>query len=80
MYEGVPGAYRVGELLNELALIVRDTDKDIFREAHNLQHQLSIEDATSVFEAKPGVFGFSVDLIRGAEALRTLFHRLRPKY
>ncbi len=80
MYEGVPGAYRVGELLNELALIVRDSDKDIFREVHNLQHQLSIEDATSVFEAKPGIFGFSVDLVRGAEALRTLFHRLRPEY
>jgi len=30
MYEGVPSAYRVGELLNELALVVRDTDKDIF--------------------------------------------------
>lgn len=80
MYERVPGAYRVGELLNELALVVRDTDKDIFREAHNLQHQLSMEDATSVFQAKPGIFGFSVDLVNGAEVLRTLFHRLRSGY
>ena len=79
--QGARDTIGIRGLLGELALAVRNSDKDIFQEAHKLQlqHQLSLEDVASVFEAKPGMFGFSVDLIEGAKVLQVLFSHIREK-
>lgn len=73
--EGLPGAYKVGEILNQLAEIVKDSEVDIFQSANRLKYDIEFSDAVRVFEAKPGIFGFSIDLIKGAELLLTAFKR-----
>lgn len=62
--------------LAELAEAVCDADTDVFQAANAVVHEVSFRDAVKLFEAKPGVFGFSIDLIRGAEILRRLYLKL----
>jgi hypothetical protein len=63
-------------MLDRLAEAVLDSGQDIFQSAHQLVHTLPLSEGLKVFEAKPGIFGFSIDLVRGAEILHTLCRRL----
>jgi len=76
LYEGVPGVYRYAQTLERLADAVLDTDHDVFDMAHYLIHEVRLSDASKVFEARPGIFGFSIDLIHGAEIVATFCRRL----
>jgi hypothetical protein len=73
--EGLPGAYKVGDILNGLAEIVKDSNQDIFKGASLLKTDFKLADAAEVFEAKPGVFGFSIDLKKSADLVLKLFKR-----
>lgn len=76
LYDAGPGVREFGQMLDRLAKAVRDSENDIFETAHNLLYEVRLSDAAKVFEAKPGIFGFSIDLVRGADVLRNLYHRL----
>ena len=73
---GAAGVHEFGSMLDRLAEAVLDSGQDIFQSAHQLVHKLPLSEGLKVFEAKPGIFGFSIDLVRGAEILRTLCRRL----
>jgi len=79
MHEGIPGTYQMGEALGKLAEAVCDADTDVFSAALSLKHEVRFADAAKVFEAKPGVFGFSIDLIKGGELLTSLYRRIAFK-
>lgn len=58
------------------AAIVVDSDEDVFIAADDLKHDVRMSEACRVFEAKPGILGFTIDLIRGADVLAALLRRL----
>jgi len=60
------------EMLTKLAEAVCDADTDVFKAVSAAIHEVRFPDVAKVFEAKPGVFGFSIDLIQAA----ALVHRL----
>lgn len=79
LHEGVPATYQMGEALGRLAEAVCDADTDVFRAANSLKHEVGFADAAKVFEAKPGVFGFSIDLVKGGQLLTSLYRRIAYK-
>jgi hypothetical protein len=76
LYEGVPGVYKFGDSLKELASAVKDSEKDIFDVAYLIMNPLPASDSVKIFAAKPGIFGFSVDLIQGTKVLQELCRRM----
>lgn len=74
--EPVLTALKFGDNLTQLAEAVKNSKKDVFNTARDLQHEISLSDAAKLFEAKPGVFGLSVDLFKCADLIRALYHRL----
>jgi hypothetical protein len=64
------------ETLTKLAEAVCDADTDVFDAARAVIHEVHMPDVAKMFEAKPGIFGFSVDLIQGAKLLHRLWFRL----
>lgn len=75
IYEGVPGAYRFREPLAAITAAVANEGADPFEVAHRAQHEIEARDALKVFEAKPGLFGFSIDLVKAGEVVATVFRR-----
>lgn len=75
IYEGVPGAYRFRDPLAAITDAVANEDVDPFEVAHRAQHEIEALDALKVFEAKPGLFGFSVDLVKAGEVVAKVFKR-----
>ena len=71
----LPAVHEVGAMLSALAKIVRESDQDIFEAANRLKNKIRLSDATRVFEAKPGAFGFSIDLKKGADLAIKVFKR-----
>lgn len=69
----------VQRILEDLVNIVTKSDKDIFTEAATAKNEISVSDVASVFEAKPGIFGFSVDLIKAARFISKLYNRMLPQ-
>lgn len=66
-----PGEYE--DVLNRLADIVLDPNRDLFKEALPIMRKLKLEQVVEIFEARPEVFGFSVDLKRAAKLLLESF-------
>jgi hypothetical protein len=60
-------------ILASLADIVSDPDSDFFKDALPVIRQLRLASFAEIFEAKPEIFGFSVDLKKAASALRKIF-------
>jgi len=55
----------------------KDTKEEGFNHSANpLKNDISLSDAAKVFEAKPGVFGFKIDLIKSAALAVKVFKRL----
>lgn len=73
--EGAPGAYRFREPLSSITSAVANEGVDPFEVAHRTQHELEAHDALKIFEAKPGLFGFSVDLIKAGEVITKAYRR-----
>ena len=75
--EGPAGAYHFREALQAIAQAVNDSGADPFDVAHDVQYEATAADAVEVFEAKPGAFGFSIDLVQAGKLLRNLYQRHR---
>lgn len=73
--EGIVGTYKYKEPLKAIVEAAKDDNIDIFEIAHKAKHELSINEATKIFTAKPGVFGFSIDLIKAGDLIVTAFKR-----
>lgn len=67
----------IDKLLQKLANIVNDENRDIFKEAQELK-KINI-DILSVFEAKPGVFGFSIDIEKGIQEFSKFYNNIKNK-
>jgi hypothetical protein len=63
------------EIFQRLAEAVNNTDVDPFEVARAAYYEIHPSDVVKIFEAKPGIFGFSVDLFRAGEFLARLWRR-----
>jgi hypothetical protein len=69
------------EVLTKLAEATCDADVDPFDAASAIMHEVRFPDVAKVFEAKPGIFGFSIDLVQGAALIHRLWLKLtKEKY
>jgi len=73
-------AKEVRGILERLVRIVRESDKNISAEAAAAKNEISASDIASVFEAKPGIFGFSVNLIKAAGFVSILYKRMLAEH
>lgn len=62
------------DVFRQLEVFVNASDVDIFEEAKQMRTSRTSE-ALGIFEAKPGVFGFSIDLIKGFEFIKSIFKK-----
>jgi len=69
-------AEEFAEMSTKLAQAVCDAETDVFDSVRAAIHDVRLPDVAKVFEAKPGVFGFSVDLIAGAALMHGLWLKL----
>lgn len=69
-------AEEFAEMSTKLAQAVCDADTDVFDSVKAAIYDVRLPDVAKVFEAKPGVFGFSVDLIAGAALMHDLWLKL----
>jgi hypothetical protein len=76
MVEGIPATYHFGEALSKLATAVCEANTNVFHAANAIIRDVRFADAAKVFEAKPGIFGFSVDLVKGGEFLENLYRKI----
>ena len=78
--EGLTGVYKYGETLEKLADAVKQDQKDIFEAVNDVINEVKLSSVGKIFEAKPGIFGISIDLYKGKDILATLIRRMsRPK-
>jgi len=76
MTEGIASVYELNDVFSQLAEVVLDGDSDIFVAAHRIWHDVNPTDAVQIFELKPGIFGFSIDLLQAGRFLRDLYNYL----
>jgi hypothetical protein len=78
---GVTGNYgerlQFEHILDDLAEIVHNANEDYFTAAYNLKHEIEAIEYAKIFEAKPGIFGLSIDLFRTGDLLEKIFKRSR---
>ncbi len=67
------------EILNDLVKAAVEPNKDIFKEAHSVIHDLDRPDFTEVFQLQPGIWGCSVDLVKGAQLIKKLHDRITSR-
>ena len=77
LHEGIVGAYKYKEPLKAIVEATKEDNINIFEVAHKAKHELSVNDATKVFTANPGIFGFSIDLIKAGDLMVTAFKRYK---
>jgi len=73
------GSEEFKNALEQISGAVKDLDSDPFEVTHEVQHEVTSADAAKIFEAKPGVFGFSVNLIEAGDVLKRLYCRHRNR-
>jgi hypothetical protein len=71
--------YRFHEIFQQLAEAVNNADVDPFEVARATYYEIRISDAVKIFEVRPGIFGFSVDLLRAVEFLTRLWRRFAQR-
>jgi len=76
MTQGISTVYDLDGILTSLAEIITSNESDIFSAANEIKHDVQPIDAVRIFEAKPGVFGFSIDLIEAGRFLKQLYNRM----
>lgn len=77
--EGLPGASAFRKPLAQLVELVKHSEEDVFQQAHSVMSEFQLSDVGSIFEAKPGIFGFSIDLKKGASVLVQMYERFIAK-
>lgn len=70
----------LGGMLADLADALQRSDVDLFGLAEQMQSVVTAGDVAKLFEAKPGVFGFSIDLKEGYTLAKHLLQRLRGEH
>jgi hypothetical protein len=76
-YGGLP---QFESILDELVDIALNAKEDFFTAAYNLKHEIQATECARIFEAKPGLFGFSVNLFYVGTILKKIYDRIRgPK-
>ncbi len=74
------GQHQFEHLLDELVEVVLEANEDFFTAAYNLKHEIQATERAKVFEAKPGLFGFSINLFYAGSILKKVYARMRgPK-
>ena len=76
MTQGIVSAYELNNIFAQLAEVVLDNNSDIFVAAHRIWYEVHPTDAVKIFELKPGIFGFSVDLMQAGRFLINLYEHL----
>lgn len=61
------------DVLARLAELVANPQSDFFQEALPIVRRLKLASVAEIFEAKPEIFGFSIDLKKAAGLLRSMF-------
>lgn len=78
--EIVPEASLFENTFDELIKVVLDANEDFFTAAHNLKYEIKGTEFAEIFEAKPGLFGFSINLYYAGAILQKIYARMRgPK-
>lgn len=70
-----PDVAKFSRFFDELAAAVNDREVDVFERTHAIAQAIDTSEAAKIFEAKPGIFGFSVDLIKAGEVFTQLVRR-----
>ncbi len=73
-YGGLP---QFEHLLDELVEVMLTADEGFFTAAYNLKHEIQATECAKVFEAKPGLFGFSINLFYASAILKKIYTRMR---
>ena len=73
----VAGQVMFDHIFDELVEVILDAKEDFFTAAHNLKHEIQASQFSKVFEAKPGLFGFSIDLYHAGSLLQKIYGRMR---
>lgn len=78
---GIYGGHNQFErILDELVEVVLNANEDFFTAAYKLKHEIQASECAKIFEAKPGLFGFSINLFCAGSILKKIFTRMRgPK-
>lgn len=74
LYGGLP---QFEHILDELVEVVLNANEDFFTAAHNLKHEIQATEFAKIFEAKPGLFGFSINLFYAGDLLQKIYKRMR---
>lgn len=61
------------DILGIFAEIISNPERDFFKEALPIVRKLKLAKVAEIFEAKPSIFGFSIDLKKAASTLRSMF-------
>lgn len=61
------------DTLGTFAEIISNPERDFFEEALPIVRKLKLAEAAEIFEAKPSIFGFSIDLKKAASILMSMF-------
>jgi len=69
-------ADKFAQTLDRLATSIGASDKDVFRVVRSAVYDLDRSDLEGVVGAKPGMFGFTIDLLRGARFMQKLYARM----
>ena len=60
------------DILSTFAEIISNPERDFFEEALPIVRKLKLAAVAEIFEAKPSIFGFSIDLKKAASILRSM--------
>ncbi|MBU0568470.1 hypothetical protein KJ693_11155 [bacterium] len=71
------GQSQFDHLLNELVEVVLNADEDFFVAANKLKHEIQATEGAKLFEAKPGIFGFSINLFYALGILKKIYAQMR---
>ena len=73
MYDSSVSIDEYEDVLAALVEIIANPESDFFKEALPIVRQLKLASVAEIFEAKPEIFGFSVDLKKAISTLRLMF-------
>lgn len=63
-------------ILDELVEVLLNGKEDFFTAAYNLKNEIQSTEFAKIFEAKPGLFGFSINLFHAGPILRKIYNRM----
>lgn len=79
MEHGISSVYEFRKIFQQIAEAVNNADVDPFEVARASYYEIHPSDAVKIFEVKPGILGFSIDLVKGVEFLQLLWRRFAQR-